>query len=192
MMELAEVSLFRRLQFLSKHDFIWLCNDNFSPCIFVVVTKRAIIWSVVKVQLYTFQIGCVILTDDLYFLKKKFVGPLMLFWNSDVCPGFQSQARSLACFIACVILRFTSGVTPTDGIDVSVIAESFWSTYLQTCPKALVEVWELNPRPSVQRAQRCIPFGPPVRSDGLYFLNITDRASVKLHSQNLWDNIYIK
>ena len=37
-----------------------------------------------------------------------------LFWtSSDICPGFQSLGRSLfACFLACVILRFTSGATP--------------------------------------------------------------------------------
>ena len=47
-------------------------------------------------------------------LKVLFVGPLIpLFWTSgDVCPGFQSQSGSLACFLACVILRFTSGMTP--------------------------------------------------------------------------------
>ena len=40
-----------------------------------------------------------------------FVGLLIpLFWTSgDVCSGFQSQGGSLACFLTCVILRFTSG-----------------------------------------------------------------------------------
>ena len=32
----------------------------------------------------------------------------------DICPGFQSQGGSLACFLTCVILRFTFGVTPAD------------------------------------------------------------------------------
>ena len=36
------------------------------------------------------------------------------FWTSgEVCPGFQSQGGSLLCFLACVILGFTSGVTDT-------------------------------------------------------------------------------
>ena len=45
------------------------------------------------------------------------MGPLItLFWTSgDVCPGFPSQGGSFsACFLACVILRFTSGATPAD------------------------------------------------------------------------------
>ena len=72
-----------------------------------------------------------------------FVGPLIpLFCTSgDFCPGLKSQGGSLVCFLTSVILRFTSGVTPADCIEVSIAAKSFWSTYLQTCPQALVEVW---------------------------------------------------
>ena len=68
------------------------------------------------------------------------MGPLIpLFWTSgDVYPGFQSQGGSLACFLACVILKFTSGVIPADCIEVSMAAD-FRSTYLQMCPQALVE-----------------------------------------------------
>ena len=54
------------------------------------------------------------------------MGPLIpLLWTSgDVCPGFQSQSGSLfACFLACVILRFTSRVTSANRV------------------QALVEVW---------------------------------------------------
>ena len=56
-----------------------------------------------------------------------FLGPpIPLFWASgDVCPGFQSQGGSLACFLACVILRFTSGTTPADCIEVSTAAKPF-------------------------------------------------------------------
>ena len=47
-----------------------------------------------------------------------FVGPLIpLFWTSgDVCSGFQSQGRFLACLLfACALfLRFNSGATPAD------------------------------------------------------------------------------
>ena len=47
-----------------------------------------------------------------------------------------------ACFLACEIFRFTSGVTPADCIEVSMAAELFQSTYLQIMyPQALVEVW---------------------------------------------------
>ena len=71
-----------------------------------------------------------------------FMGPLIsLFLTSgDVCPGMQSQGGSLACFLTWVILRFTSGVTPANCIDVSMAAKPFWSKYLQTCPQALAEV----------------------------------------------------
>ena len=54
-------------------------------------------------------------------------------------------------------LRFTSGVTPADCIEVSMAAEPFQSTYLQTCPQALVEA--PNPRPSVPHERRCRPLG---------------------------------
>ena len=70
------------------------------------------------------------------------MGPLIpLFWTSgDICPGFQSQGESLfACFLSYVILRFTSGVRPTDCIEVSMAAKPFFTTYLQTCPQGLVE-----------------------------------------------------
>ena len=39
-----------------------------------------------------------------------------------------SKARvdpSLVCFLPCVILRFTSGATPADCIEVSMAAEPF-------------------------------------------------------------------
>ena len=53
------------------------------------------------------------------------------FWTSgDVCP---------------VILRFISGVTSADYIEVSMAAEPFWSTYLQMCPQALGEDQVSNP-----------------------------------------------
>ena len=46
-----------------------------------------------------------------------------------------------ACFLACVILRFTSGVTRADCIEVSVEAKLFQPTYLQImCPQALGEI----------------------------------------------------
>ena len=49
-----------------------------------------------------------------------FVGSLIaLFWTGNMCPGFQSQGGSFfACFLACVILRFTSGATPADCIEI--------------------------------------------------------------------------
>ena len=56
-------------------------------------------------------------------------------------------------------LRFTSGVTPTDCIEVSMATKPFWSMYLQTCLQALVEVWGSNPWPSVPQAWRCRPLG---------------------------------
>ena len=84
------------------------------------------------------------------------MGPLIpLFWTSgDVCPGFRSQGGSLVCFLACVILRFTSGATPDDCIGISMADKPFQSTYLQTCSQAFEDVWSSNPRPSVPYAAR--------------------------------------
>ena len=50
------------------------------------------------------------------------MGPLIpLFWTSgDLYPGFQSQGGSLAGFLTWVILRFTSGATPTDCTEVLI------------------------------------------------------------------------
>ena len=67
-----------------------------------------------------------------------FMGPLIpLFWLSgDICPWFQSQGGSLfACFVAGVILRFTSGATPADCKDFSM--------YLQTCPLSQFDILHL-------------------------------------------------
>ena len=47
----------------------------------------------------------------------------------------------LVCFLTCVILKFTSGATPADYLEVSMAAESFRSTCLWTYSQALVEVW---------------------------------------------------
>ena len=59
------------------------------------------------------------------------MGPLIpLFWTpGDVWPGFQCPGGSLACFVACVILRFTSGATHADRMEVSMTAEPFRFTY---------------------------------------------------------------
>ena len=58
-----------------------------------------------------------------------FRGPLtLLFWTSgDVCPPWVSKPGWIpfAYFLLCVILRFTSGVTPADCVEVSMAAESF-------------------------------------------------------------------
>ena len=92
------------------------------------------------------------------------MGPLIPLFRTfgDICPGFQSKDGSLACFLACVILKFTSGVTPADCIEVSMAAEAFWSMYLQACPQALVEGSGLEPT-TVHAAHskhgHCKPFG---------------------------------
>ena len=58
------------------------------------------------------------------------MGPLIpLFWTSgDVSPGFQSQGALSPATNE--FLRFTSGATPADCIEVSMAAEPFRSTYL--------------------------------------------------------------
>ena len=79
------------------------------------------------------------------------MGPLIpLFWTSgDVYPGFQSQGGFPRLPVSSPahngFLRFTSGVTLADCIEVSMAAEPFLSTYLQTCWQALVEVRGLEP-----------------------------------------------
>ena len=58
-------------------------------------------------------------------------------------------------------LGFTSGATPADCTKVSMAAEPFQSTYLQTCPQAL-EVWtgtQTHDRPC--RTQQARPCKPP-------------------------------
>ena len=50
-------------------------------------------------------------------------------------------------------LRFISGATPANCIEVSMAAEPFWSMYLQTCSQALVEVQGLP------QARHCRPLG---------------------------------
>ena len=49
-------------------------------------------------------------------------------------------------------IRFTSGVKPTDYIEVSMAAEPFQSTYFQMCPQAFVEVGVSNPQLPVSHA----------------------------------------
>ena len=55
-----------------------------------------------------------------------FVGPMIsLFWTSgDVSPGFQRYG-SLACFLACLILRFSASATPAVRIGVSMAAKPY-------------------------------------------------------------------
>ena len=107
-----------------------------------------------------------------FFLKtfledtSPFRGPLIpLFCNSsDICPGFQSQGGSLfTCFLACVILRFTSGVTPADCIEVGMVVEPFPSMYLWTCLQALVEVQGWNPSTTVRTAGTALYTTRPLR-----------------------------
>ena len=70
--------------------------------------------------------------------------------------GF-SQGGSLAWFNASVILRFTSGVTLADCIEVSMAAKPFRSMYLQIlCWQAMVGVRTHN---HYATAQHCKPFG---------------------------------
>ena len=91
--------------------------------------------------------GYILLLVIVFFKKNfedisPFRGPLIpLFWTSGyISPGFQNQGGSLACFLTCVILRFTSSVTPAGCKEVSMVAEPFQSTYLQMCLQVLVEV----------------------------------------------------
>ena len=64
-------------------------------------------------NLDAWQVMIITIFFNFWGTKVLFMGQLIhLFWTSgDVFPEFQSQAGSLACFLTCVILRFTSGVT---------------------------------------------------------------------------------
>ena len=74
------------------------------------------------------------------FFKKRFFGGQKFFSWSHWYPCFRLLVMSalgslVACFLTCVILRFTSGVTPADC--------TAWQPSLfnpQTCLQALVEV----------------------------------------------------
>ena len=44
-------------------------------------------------------------------------------------------------FLHTFLPMWSSDLTPAGFMEVSMAAESFWSTYLQACPQALVEVW---------------------------------------------------
>ena len=61
-----------------------------------------------------------------------------LFWTSgDVCPGFQCQGGSLACVLSRLHAMDVSD-SFASCIVLSMAAEPFGPTYLQTCPQALV------------------------------------------------------
>ena len=74
---------------------------------------------------------------------SPFCGLLIpLFWTSgNICPGFQSQGRSLRLHTSSPahngFLRFTSGVTPADLLAASMAAKLF---HPQTCIQALVRL----------------------------------------------------
>ena len=83
----------------------------------------------------------------------KVAALIPLFWtSSDVCPGFESQCGSLfACFLVCVILRFTFGVTPAHCIEVSMVAKPFSFHILTNVSASIVGGWgqDFNPQLSV-------------------------------------------
>ena len=76
-----------------------------------------------------------VLSELLFFKFLEDISPFCraddtLLWTSgDVCPGFQSQG-GFPCLHASLavnngFLRFTSGVTPADCIEVTMAAEPF-------------------------------------------------------------------
>ena len=144
-------------------NLFWNCSKLYKICYWFAWTCSY--WQLIRTKNYycyfwfrgTSGRTCLPL-DDILFLKKNledtspFRGasgtPLLDFrwrlpWVSK--PGW----TPFMCFLACVILRLTSVVTPADCIEVKMVAEPFWSMYLQTCLQALVEVRGSNPRQSV-------------------------------------------
>ena len=88
-----------------------------------------------------------------------FVGALIpLFWTSnDICPGFQSHSGSLVCFLACVILRFTSGAKSADCTEVSMAAKPFGThTCRRVCKHCLRFGTRTHDHPyHTQQARHC-------------------------------------
>ena len=76
--------------------------------------------------------------------------------------GFKARVDpSLACFLASMFLRFTSGVTPADCtncMQIRMAAEPFQSTYLPTYPQARFSLGP-NSGPLLWWTQHCVPFG---------------------------------
>ena len=90
--------------------------------------------------------------------------------------GFKARVDPFACFLACVILRFTSGATPADCLQVSMAAKRFCSTYLQImCPQAVVKVQGSNPWPSVPPQLWC-----------LSLISHFKLSDVKYRPMNIW------
>ena len=82
---------------------------------------------------------------------------------TDTSVFFQSQGGSLACFLAYVILRFTSCATPADYIQVSMTVESFRLTYLQTPTHDSTHVrWRILV--TVQSLIHVYPFSPALHA----------------------------
>ena len=66
--------------------------------------------------------------------------PVLDLWWLTPALDFKVRVDPFLCFLAYVILRFTSNAAPADCIEVTVAVKPFWSTYLQTCLQALVKV----------------------------------------------------
>ena len=94
-----------------------------------LTTTLAVIYSLLLLQIANTKENQLNVDNMTAQTRSLFVGPLIpLIWTSgDVCPGFQSQGESLACFLTCVILQITSGMTPADCIEVRMAAEPFQS-----------------------------------------------------------------
>ena len=71
--------------------------------------------------------------------------PVLDFWWHLSWVSKPGWISCLCAFSPVVIIRFTSGVTPADCMEVSMVVEPLWSSYLQImCPQALVGVWTHN------------------------------------------------
>ena len=91
-----------------------------------------------------------------YFRQWGFFFPF--YYLEDISP-FRGETDTPVKVGSSLPLFWTSGVTLADCIEFSMAAEPYLSTNLQICPQALVDVWDSNPRLSVQWSQRCITPG---------------------------------
>ena len=90
--------------------------------------------------------------------------------------GFKVRVDSLTCMLPRLCTTWQHGMA----------AELSWSTYLQTCLQALVEVRGSNPRPSVPHtAQRC---RPPSHSSSVEFEHFDNLGNLSFHGCNNFEH----
>ena len=131
---------------ICEHDIgniFCACQDGDNMNYFAYITREM---DTEKNYCHVFCVASTVSTVCVCYRQTKYC----FFLNFDISPLRSATDTHVwvskpgwihfVCFLACVILRFTSGATPAGCIEVSMAAKPFWFTYLQTCLQALVEV----------------------------------------------------